>query len=97
VFSGEWEFVGDGKLIIAGKNPDFNHKVEKLLIELFGDYWHSEQVTRIPEDQHEHERIQLFENEGYQTLVIWEHELDDEERLVERIRIWVQRTMAIKV
>jgi very-short-patch-repair endonuclease len=89
-FPGEWEFVGDGKLVIVGKNPDFAHKTDKRLIELFGDYWHSEQVTGIPEDQHEQERTQLFENEGYQTLIIWEHELKDEERLMEGIRKWVQ-------
>ena len=50
-----------------------------------GDYWHSEQMKGMPEDQHEQERIQLFENEGYQTLVVWEHELEDEQDVIERV------------
>jgi len=87
-FPGQWEFVGDGSLIIAGKNPDFAHKTEKKLIELFGDYWHGPEVQGVPCEEHEQERIQLFENEGYQLLVIWEHELKDEEKLMERIMKW---------
>lgn len=85
-FPNQWEFVGDGQLIIAGKCPDFVHRECKLLIELFGDYWHSEEVTGVPKKQHEQERIQLFESEGYQTLVIWEHEMSNTDQLVRAVQ-----------
>jgi len=62
-FPGEWEFVGDGSLIIAGKNPDFAHKTEKKLIDLFGEPFHGK--------EEELERIQLYMREGYCLVVIW--------------------------
>lgn len=68
-FPNQWKFVGGGQLVVSGKCPDFVHTERKLLIELFGDYWHDESEVEP--------RIQLFEAEGYQTLVIWEHQLED--------------------
>lgn len=67
-FPGEWKFVGDGSVIFNGYNPDFiNVNGRKLIIELFGDYWHK---GEDPAD-----RAKLFEPYGFRTLVIWEHEL----------------------
>lgn len=71
LYPNEWEYTGDGTKIIAGKNPDFTHKEKKLLIEMFGDYWHRGQN---PED-----RINIFKPHGYSTLVIWESELKEDE------------------
>lgn len=64
-----WRYVGDGKLIISGKCPDFSDNNGKL-IELFGRHWH--------EPEEERERADFFKERGYVTLVIWEHELKDE-------------------
>lgn len=72
-----WKFVGDGELIIVGKNPDFwngNHK----LAELFGDYWHK--------GQNPQERIDLFQKEGYNTLIIWESELKYPNKVITKIK-----------
>ncbi len=78
----EWKFVGDGSLIINGYNPDFaNINGKKLLIELFGDYWHKGQDPQ--------KRIALFHKFGYQTLVVWERELKDETLLIQRIQEFV--------
>lgn len=75
VFPNEWKFVGDGEVIIAGKCPDFiNINGKKLLIELFGDYWHR---GDIPED-----RIAIFTPHGYDTLVIWEGEFKKSQNTV---------------
>lgn len=75
---GEWRYVGDGALIIDGKNPDFvNVNGKKLLIELFGDYWHKGQR---PSD-----RAKIFKPFGFRTLVIWERELVNVKRLKRRI------------
>jgi len=81
LFPNQYKFVGDGKdkdFIIAGKCSDFiNINGQKKIIEMFGDYWHGEKKTGIPNEQHEQERIDLFAQHGYQTLIIWEHELED--------------------
>lgn len=71
LFPSEYRYVGDGSFILGGFCPDFmNVNGQKKLIELFGDYWHREDN---PQD-----RISRFEEFGYQTLIIWEHELDGE-------------------
>lgn len=81
-----WSFVGDGTLIIGGKNPDFAHmNGKKQLIEVFGDFWHSEQVKGITREQEERDRINLFREYGYSTLIIWESELNHPDRVKEKI------------
>lgn len=77
----EWKFVGDGALIIEGKNPDFvNVNGKKLLIEFFGNHWH-------PKGD-EADRINTFAKYGYRTLVIWQTELKDMDKLKEKIKVF---------
>jgi len=83
-----WIYVGDGRdkrFILSGKVPDFVHSSKKLIIELFGDYWHSEEVQGIPKEQHVRERTEHFTKHGYQTLIVWEHELKELPVLKSRI------------
>lgn len=78
LFPNEWQYTGDFSFMINGKNPDFtNINGQKKLIELFGDYWHK---GEDPED-----RKSIFKEFGYETLVIWEHELKNKEFLKEKI------------
>lgn len=64
----EFNYVGDGKLWIGNKNPDFIHKKDKIIIEVFGDYWHKEEdVTK---------RITCFSKSGYKTIILWEHDIN---------------------
>lgn len=56
------------------------------LIEVFGDYWHGQERTGVPNEQHEKERIDLLRSYGYETLVIWENEMRDSEKLIPRIK-----------
>lgn len=73
-----WKYVGDGSLVLGRKNPDFvSTQPKKLIVELFGDYWHRGQD---PED-----RINFFKGFGYSTLVVWERELRNTLSLVYRI------------
>lgn len=76
-FPGQWRFVGDGRVIINGKCPDFINEKKKFIIELFGDYWHKLEEVEP--------RIKFFENYGYKTLIIWEHELKDLESNTQKI------------
>ena len=74
LYPNEWKFVGDGQLIIGGKCPDFvNVNGKKKLIEFWGDYWHKGQN---PQD-----RIDKFKPFGWDTLVVWEKELKDIDKL----------------
>ena len=77
IFPLTWEFIGDGKLFIGGKCPDFWNGDHKL-IELYGDYWHKGEEIQV--------RIKFFEDLGYNTLVIWESELEDKGTLISKLK-----------
>jgi len=78
MYPGEWKFVGDGQVIIAGKCPDFiNVNGAKKIIELYGERWHT--------DDDPQDRINLFAPYGYDTLVVWGKELDSIKKLKCRI------------
>jgi very-short-patch-repair endonuclease len=68
-----FEYVGDWKITIDGKCPDFMDK-NRNLIELFGDFWHRGQN---PED-----RIHFFRERGYRCLVLWENEVKNNKESV---------------
>lgn len=92
----EFEYNGDGKVIIVGLVPDFiNVNGRKQVIELFGDYWHSPEVTKN-QSWHRSElgRIMAYNSFGYDCLVIWESELskDAEESLMLRIKTFSRGT-----
>ena len=82
----EYKYVGDGELVIHGKCPDFviikkdknsNNIYGKKLIEFNGDFFHK--------NDDEGHRIFYFGLFGYETLIVWEHELKDLEKLRQRI------------
>jgi len=77
-----FKYVGNWEFIVGGKCPDFlNTTGKKLLIELFGNYWHTVKARETVE-----ERVALFRKYGYETLILWEKEMDDEQLIVEKIR-----------
>ena len=82
-YPNEWAYVGNGSLVIGNWNPDFaNVNGHKELIELFGDHWHKGQN---PQD-----RIDLFKQFGFRTLVVWERELKQPDKVRERIAEFVK-------
>lgn len=85
LFPDEYKFVGDYKVWINGKNPDFICEDKKKIIEFFGNYWHSEEVTGVDKVIHEQERINIFSESGYDVLVIWENDIRNEFILEEKI------------
>lgn len=83
-FPRAYEYTGDGKLVIGGMIPDFvNVNGKKDVIELFGDYWHT-----IKDGWKDNElgKIMAYNSFGYRCLVIWEHELRDEQAVVAKVR-----------
>ncbi len=79
VLPGEYQInVKAEVMILAGKCPDFvNVNGQKKIIEANGDWWHGEKFTGRTKEEEEQQRIDCFAKEGYQTLIIWEHELKD--------------------
>lgn len=87
----EFQYNGDGRLgiMIGGQIPDFpNVNGEKLLIEVFGDYYHSTEVVGDAWRRSELGKIMVYNSLGWKCLVIWEHELEEltEEEVVNKIR-----------
>jgi hypothetical protein len=74
-----YDYVGDFSYWVGGKNPDFvKNNGCKRIIEMFGRYWHT--------DEEAIKRKFLFGQYGYQTLIVWDDELDDISKLKNKIR-----------
>lgn len=87
-----FKYVGDGRVIIGTLNPDFIHNHgEKKVIELFGRTFHDPDKSPYKLKWHRQYwgRLAYFAQHGYDCLILWDNELDDEEALVKRIRPFV--------
>lgn len=82
----KWKYVGDGEVILGGLNPDFiNVDGKKLIIEVFGDYYHSPEILGDDWKRGELGRIMTFSQFGYKTLIVWENELKDKDQVISKI------------
>ena len=78
-----YKYVGDGKIIIKYFNPDFiNCNGQKKVIEMFGDYWHNREDAK----KRDKLRLKAYSDYGYETLIIWEHELKNTDKVIEKIK-----------
>lgn len=59
----------------------------KRLIEIFGEYWHTRRADS-PTDT-EDGRKEAFSKLGYNLIVIWENELEDEGKVIDKIRVFM--------
>jgi len=90
-FPDEWKYVGDGEVTLGRLCPDFiNVNGKKKIIEHFGDHWHNRK--NMKHHQTEDGRKKVFSQFGYSTLIIWEHELTDENKVIEKIRCFNEST-----
>ena len=84
-----FKYVGDGKFFIDRFNPDFIHsKGEKKVIEIFGRAFHDPDVSfleDIPWYRTYRGRIKMFNQHGYNCIVFWDDELDDEDLVVDKV------------
>ena len=88
VFPNEYKYVGDGSFIIAGKCPDFvNVNGKKKIIELFGVAFHNPNHAffEVPYERTQQGRIELFREYGFDTLIVWDFELDNIPLLSDRL------------
>lgn len=88
-FGAQWRYTGDGEGC-QGLMPDFSHYNYKAIIELFGDYWHSDAKVRTWKET-ELGRVMAYNSLGFRCLVIWEHELKDEQAVIAKIGQFMRR------
>ena len=73
-------YVGDGKVWIARRNPDFIHTTKKIIIEYDSKYYHRNKQRDI-------ERNKNYAKYGFKTISLNEDDLISEKTLVEKIKM----------
>jgi G:T-mismatch repair DNA endonuclease (very short patch repair protein) len=82
------KYVGEGTFWVEHKNPDFVNENKKQIIEVLGCFWHGckkcyPDAVKLAAVK---AKVKLFEDSGYEVLCIWEHELENLDRVTSRIR-----------
>lgn len=85
LFPKEYNYVGDGQVILGGFNPDFiNCNGQKKIVELYGDYWHN-----LPNlKKRDRRRLREYTKLGYKTLIVWEKELKNIDKLTNKLEVF---------
>lgn len=79
-FPKQWKYVGDGKIWIEGKNPDFiNINGKKIVIEYNGF-----KLTHTPEK--DKDKTEHYAHFGFDTINLYEKDLKNEAELINTIR-----------
>ncbi len=86
-----WKFVGDGQLIICGKNPDIaNVNGRKALVLVHGVFWHLKKFQKenpeLTKAQVERQDIEFYKTYGWHTLIVWEDELKHPEKVMAKLK-----------
>ena len=86
-FPGEWIYNGncEAGIMIGGLIPDFvNVNGKKIVIEVFGEYWHKR--DNIPYFQTAEGRMHIFRRYGWEAIIFWENEVYDEEHVISKVK-----------
>ena len=94
-FPKEWKYTGDGSVIIEGLCPDWiNCNGKKKIIELFGCFFHGCPIHnphwKPPFKSRENIRREIFSRYGFNTLIVWEHELENQHPLIDKLKIFTE-------
>lgn len=80
-----YRYTGDGKFWITNINPDFvNTNGQKIVIEVFGNYWHNLLNIKIMDRK----KKKILKKWGWKRIIIWEKELykNKRDKIVSKIR-----------
>jgi very-short-patch-repair endonuclease len=92
LFPGRFKYSGCGEYgFIGGKIPDFLDSKHHLIVELFGNYLHSEKRRGRSKISQTLRRKAHFAKFGFDTLVVWESELKRKSRLTSKLKEFVGR------
>lgn len=89
-FPEEWRYTGSSGPPIGSRIPDFTHKARKVVIELFGPYWHISKARTLDDEV---DRIEGYSKLGYSCLVLWTDETWDEAFVVEKVTSLIERSL----
>lgn len=81
LYPNEWKYNGNFEegVMLAGMIPDFiNVNGDKKVIEVFGDYWHSDEVIQGRWKRSEFGRKAVYSQLGYECVVLWEDRINAE-------------------
>jgi len=83
-----FRYVGDGEVIIDGKNPDFiATDGQKRIIELFdGEYWHNpKRRANMPHHQTYEGTMEHYARNGFDATILFVSDLPNESMIVNQI------------
>lgn len=81
-----YKYVGDGSFILGNLNPDFiNVNGKKQIIEVFGRVWHQKLLRNEDWKRSELGRIMVFNSYGFKTLIIWDDELQNRDKVLDKL------------
>lgn len=90
-FPNEWEYTGDGKVMLGKLIPDFTNKNgQKKVIEVFGEYWHTGERTKNREERTERGRVKAYQKLGFSCLVLWDRDIENEDRVVKLVKEFME-------
>lgn len=70
------KFVGNGDMWIQGRCPDFIHLNKKMVLEVFGEFWHNPKLNpRVSESKTESGTIEHYKRAGYDCRVVHYHDI----------------------
>ena len=79
-------FCGDRRVWVGHRNPDFiSYNGKKLIVEIFGNYWHSPLQNRNMENRQSYQAtIDYYKKYNYKCQIFWEKDLlrDDAEQFI---------------
>lgn len=90
-FPNEWEYTGNGKVVLDKLIPDFvNSNGKKQVIEVFGEYWHTGDRIKNRIERTEQGRINAYKKLGYDCFVLWEKDIEDEQKVVRLVKNFME-------
>ena len=85
-YPNQWRYVGNGKLWFNRMNPDFIHKKENLVIELFSTFWHTTKGKKWYGTKDDSlDRTLAFDDVGFICIPIFEEMMKDESKILNQI------------
>lgn len=77
-------YVGDGKVFIAGRCPDFiAPKDQRYVVEVFGRWWHDPDRNPLVRPKYTEEAtIEHYKRHNFECVVIWDDQLSDEDEVL---------------
>ena len=88
-----FRYTGNGAIWIGGLNPDFvSTEVERVAVEIFGEYWHSPLFIPSLDDKRTYDgRIEFFRKLGWKLVVIWENEVGNDSAVSKKLGLELER------